>query len=178
MVWTAYDLIPPAVGLIGGGLSGFYSARAALKSWQRSRQDSAAKLAVELIRELTTELARASHFICWLTWKAKYDPAGFSNAHTEKYDDEMHKSLPKLLGHQAALATIDSKSAEKLDRPVDMICLLDAEVGAACVEMRAGHVEPLASLHDKVLENHFQLLAAFRDVSANVLGSQNNLVIR
>ena len=173
MSFNLVSLVPPLFGLVGGALAGFYSARAALRSWERSRQDLAAKQAVDLIRELGTELARAHHSMCWVTWKAKFDPDGLTMADIERYDSEMHASLPKFSGDFTALAGIDWRAAEKLSPTLTEIYALDARVGMACVEFRAGNAGPLAELHDEAVS--MKLLEHLKDMAADVLGNRTNV---
>jgi hypothetical protein len=160
------SLGPAIIGIFGGWLAGRYSARAALDSWRRSRKDSADTLAVQAIKDLATELARAAHYACWITWKAKYDPSRLQDADIERYDAEMHESLPKLLGAQAALASIDGRSADSTEKAVETLCSLDVSIGEACVKWRDGDKNALP----KTVRVETSTVRIIRNASAIVLG--------
>jgi hypothetical protein len=47
---------------------------AAIQAWSRARSDAAASLAVQAMKELATVLAQRAHNVCWIAWRAKFDP--------------------------------------------------------------------------------------------------------
>jgi hypothetical protein len=171
-------LIPSLVGIVGGWLAGRYSAQAALDSWRRSRKDVAASLSVQAIKDLATELARASHHACWITWKASCDPDRLSAEEIERYDADMHECLPKLLGAQAALAAIDGQSAAAIQAAVGEILALDARIGEACVSWRQNDRSSLANLHTDSVAAEGMIIDAIRGAAANVLGNESQLVTK
>jgi len=162
-------LLGAASGVVTGWYTGRRAARTALESWHRSRKDSADALAVQAIRELATELARGTHFACWVSWKAKYDPDRLQDSDIERYDAEMHDCLPKLLGAQAALATINASSSDAVGAAVTRVCQLDATIGEACVEWRNGNRLELPALHLETIEVHNEVSQLIRNTSSDVL---------
>jgi hypothetical protein len=171
-------LIPSLVGIAGGWLAGRTSALAALDSWRRSRKDVAATLSVQAIKELATELARAAHHACWITWKARCDPDHLSGQVIEQYDADMHECLPKLLGAQAALAAVDGRSATAIQESIESIFDLDARIGEACISWRKNERDSLANLHAESVNIERRIIQAIKGAAANVLGNENNLVTR
>jgi hypothetical protein len=178
MAWTAYDLIPPLFGLAGGALGGFYSARAAVKSWERARHDMAAKQAVELIQAAITELAGLSHSAMWLTWKATYDPGNLGREDFARYDAQSLERMPRLLGSIAALSSIDAVTAAHMLPFASDISMLDGRIGSAAVRAMNKDVAELAALYEPSVAAFQSLFTAMANLTAGVIGRKENVVLK
>ena len=165
---------PPVVGLLGGWLAGRYGAKAALESWRRSRQDMADKQTVDLIQQLSTDLAGLSHCAMWLTWKAKFNPASLKAADIARYEDDTYVKVPRLLGNLAALAAIDLDTANSLHPFVKEICVLDGKIALAAIAAPTENPKGLADLHDISKASYEELLTTLSCRAAHVLTKPGN----
>lgn len=143
--------------------------REALEAWSRARSDIAAKLAVDALRETVTALASAGHSQCWVTWKAQFDALSLSAADLDRYDEEMHGLLPKILGGQAALLSLNPVAAADLQEAVNEITRKDFDIGNACVRWREGHKQVLADEHAEAVQAYERAQEICRGVGSRLL---------
>jgi hypothetical protein len=122
-----------------------------LKAWERSRRSVVSDTAANMLRDTVIAISTASHAACWLTWKAKYAADELTPSDLVRYDELLHKELPKILGGQAAIATLCPVAAEKVAESVKIICAEDDQIGHACIAHRKGNKVALAERHDDAL---------------------------
>jgi hypothetical protein len=178
MSFSLVSLVPPLFGLAGGALAGFYSARAALRSWERSRHDMAAKQAVDLIQAVCTDLAGLMHAALWLTWKSRFEPNSFTEQDIEKYEVHSQEKMPRLMGSFAALAAVDAVTARSVRPFLDDIMELDGKVGLACVDAKQKDLSGLTDLYPETLDDYKTLFDLVGDLSARVIGKRENVVLK
>ena len=124
-------LIGASAGVGGAWLAGRRQARLEVEKWQRGLKDAFANDLRSAVKELTTELAKAAHSMCWLCWLAKRGPSRLTQDRIDQYDEEMHKLLPHIAGLHAVIAGMDQKVYNNLAPVVARVNELDAAIGAA-----------------------------------------------
>jgi len=97
-----------ALAVIGGALlNNQRQARLEREKWLRGLSDAFANDLRAAVKELATELAKASHSMCWLRWLARHGPSRLTQERIDQYDTEMHVLLPRITGLHAVIAGMD-----------------------------------------------------------------------
>jgi hypothetical protein len=154
-------LLPALIGLVAGAAGGVWAAwqgtRTFTAEWTRARQDVRVSTAVELIQNLSTDLAGLSHEMWWLTWRAKHDPGRVGASEIDDWEHLTHERLPGTLGMLAALRAFSPESCKKIEGVMDAIVRVISELSVAALSVRKpppGATEPheqLAKLHDTTI---------------------------
>lgn len=169
-------LLTMAAGVSSGGVAGYltarFKARQSLEDWRRGQTGVALKAAADLIQGLATNMAAATHSACWLTWRAAYDPGRLTHDDIDRYDYEIHELLPKIFGAVSALGTLSPSAARDLRPAVARITRLDAEIGQACVDHRAGNKSALAACHQQAIDVHNAVEASCVGVGAKLYAAE------
>ena len=158
-----------AAGGATGLLGGYLQSRAALMNWRRARSDAVHKLAADLIKDVATSIASAGHSACWLTWKAQAAPSAVTDADIQRYDDEMHELLPKILGGQAALSTLCRDAGERVKEAADLISVEDAKIGEACIAFKQGATAQLGLCHECALKAYQRSVELCSGMASDIL---------
>ncbi|WP_211765467.1 hypothetical protein [Kutzneria sp. CA-103260] len=124
---------------------------------ERSRRKEARLVAsTQAIREHAAvafaEIFVVQHAINWITWLAKHDPAAVDNTAIKAYDDEVHKSLPKVLGAMTIVASLDLSVYDKLLPVYEYIYRLDDRVAIALRGLTANREQAVRELQDCLTE--------------------------
>jgi hypothetical protein len=167
------DALAPVLGALIGALAGLSGAwitgrrQAALEheKWLRGISDAFAKDLRTTVKELTTELAKAVHSMCWLCWLAKYGPSRLTQERVRQYDEEMHIALPRIMGLHAVIAGMDGEVHFALAPLVNRAIALDAVIGEAGLSFEPGNPETaneLANHHGSslILEDELHRVVA------------------
>jgi hypothetical protein len=101
-----------------------------------ARADAVVKELAAAVQQLTISVASALHSMCWLTWLADTRPDQLTQARIDKYDDEQHINLPRILGFLGTTAALDLDLYQQLRVHVDEVFRLDAEIGRAGLEFK------------------------------------------
>lgn len=158
-------LIGALAGVAGGWLTGYRQAALEREKWLRGISDNFANELRSAVKELTTELAKAAHSMCWLCWLANKGPEQLTRERIFQYDQEMHGSLPRISGLHAVIAGMDQAVHVALAPLVSRAIKLDAAIGEAGLRFEAGRPEtvaPLAACHEgsQVLERELHHVVA------------------
>ncbi|MNJ39500.1 hypothetical protein D3C77_343750 [compost metagenome] len=161
-------LLSVLIGWLAGLLGGAQKAREEIARWRRSREDTISTEAVQLIKELATHLASASHSMCWLTWQAQYAPRQIDEERIAAYDQEMHDLQPKILGAYVALVAVSTAAAQKLEPTLYSLFALDARVGLAAVNTPDAPTA-LAAIYEDTLRHNNTMQEIFRGAASELL---------
>jgi xanthosine utilization system XapX-like protein len=131
------ELPPPVVAALialSGVMIGWLVTALIQRSMDKSkaataRADSLARETSASAQQLTINAATALHSMCWLTWLAEKRPGQFSQQHIDNYNEEMHKTLPKISAHLATVAALDMRLYDALNPLVEDIYALDEHLG-------------------------------------------------
>jgi hypothetical protein len=105
--------------------------------------------------------------MCWLTWLAAARPEQLTQARIDKYDEEQHATLPKILGYLSTTAALDSILYHMLSEHVDEVFRLDAEIGRAGLSFKedaGAAAKELAAYYVKMTELERQLPWSLGDI--------------
>lgn len=171
---SAETLLPALIGLVAGAVGGMWAAwqrtRTFTAEWTRARQDVRVSTAVELIRNLSTDLAWLSHEMWWLTWRATYDPGRVGAVEIDKWEHLTHERLPGTLGMLAALHAFSPKSSEPIEGVMDNILNLASKLSAAALPVRNPRPE-IKEPHSQLAGLHDETIGCIKQVRANVGGA-------
>lgn len=155
-------LIGALAGIGGGLLTGQRQARLEREKWLRGVHDAFANELRSTVKELTTDLASATHSMCWLCWLAKHGADRLTPLRLDAYDEEMHRLLPRIAGLHAMIAGMDREVHLRLRDLVDHVYKLDALIGQAALSFASGQpasATELAAHHDVSLKLEEELPA-------------------
>ncbi|MEK6286299.1 MAG: hypothetical protein AABO57_11200 [Acidobacteriota bacterium] len=142
-----------ALAVVGGALlNSQRQARLEREKWLRGLSDAFANDIRSAVKELATDLAKASHSMCWLCWLARYGPSRLTQKRIDQYDEEIHALLPRITGLHAVIAGMDQRVYADLARLVEQAIEMDAAIGDAGLRYVSGKPETAAELakyHDK-----------------------------
>jgi hypothetical protein len=93
------------------------------------RGDMLYKELLSRVQQLASDIGAAAHSMAWLTWVANEGRA--SKQMLDEYNKEMHSVLPKLVGGQAAVASLDREIAVVTQELREQAYKLDAQIGQA-----------------------------------------------
>jgi len=85
------------------------------------------------VQQFSINVSSALHSMCWLTWAAKMGADYVSQERIDKYDDELHATLPKIMGYLSTIAALDVSLFVGLQEQSSKIIGLDARIGEACL---------------------------------------------
>jgi len=139
-------LIGALAGVGGGWLAGWRQAHLEREKWLRGLSDAFANDLRSSVKELTTELAKAAHSMCWLCWLARHGPARLTQERVDQYDQEMHVLLPRITGLHAVIAGMDQKVHADLAPLVERAVALDAAIGDAGLSFVPGKPKTASEL--------------------------------
>lgn len=159
------------LGLAGGLLAGSQRTRAFAEDWARARQDKAANETVALIQTLATKLARVSHALWWLTWRAAKDEERVTGEVLDRFEWELHELIPEIVGLQAALRAMSPDAADEVDLAVDRLHLHCGAVSEASISARKGDRAALGEKFDDSAAFKTYLKDVMKGASGKVLSS-------
>ena len=171
-------LIGLVAGLLGGWQAGSQRARAFAEDWARARQDQAAKETVELIQTMATKLARVSHAMWWLTWRAAKDEARVTEEALDRFEYELHELIPEIVGAQAALRAMSPGAADEVDPAVDRLHMVCGAISEASVSARKGDRSALAERFVDALAFKIELKDVMKGASGKVLSNYRHPATR
>ena len=105
--------------------------------------------------------------MCWLTWLAATRQDQLTQARVDKYDDEQHATLPKILGYLSTTAALDSELYQMLRNRVDRVFRLDAKIGTAGLSFKddaSGAAQALAAYYVRMSKLERQLPRSLGDI--------------
>ena len=114
--------------------------------WSRGLSDAFANELRAAVKELATELAKASHSMCWLCWLASHGPSRLTQERIDQYDTEMHVLLPRITGLHAVIAGMDQRVHSDLAPLVQRVVEIDSAIGDAGLGFVAGKPETALEL--------------------------------
>lgn len=132
-----------------------------------ARADALARELAGAVQQLVINIASALHSMCWLTWLAAARPDQLTQSKIDKYDDEQHETLPRILAYLATTAALDMKLHDELRKTVDEVFDLDSEIGRAGLNFRddaAGTARTLATYYEKMRDLERNLPRSLGDV--------------
>src|SRR5262245_38210832 len=97
-------------GLAGGWLSGVRQSKIEHQKWVRANRDTIEKDARLALADLTKKLAAGVHAMCWLSWKAKFEPDKLSERDLSAYDTSMQSLFPDIVGSRVILAALSKET--------------------------------------------------------------------
>jgi hypothetical protein len=140
--------------VIGGLLTVLHQRRLEKDKALNARADALAKELAGAVQQLTISLASAVHSMCWLTWLAATRPDQLTQMKIDKYDDEQHVMLPKILGYLSTTAALDVKLYHTLRERVDEVFGLDAKIGEAGLSFKENPAASAAKLAAYFVESN------------------------
>jgi hypothetical protein len=169
------EVVVALLGIIGSALAAWFAARASWRleyqKWRRTRDDlHTADLRIGL-NQLILAISSAAHSMCWLTWLAQADATKMTRARIDKYDEEMHKLLPQLLGLQALVASLRPHTYRRFNPLIEAIFDADRRIGDASLSFVEGEprtVSSLASLHAASMDIEVRIPQTVRSVLAEI----------
>src|SRR5215510_3782864 len=87
-----YSVLGALIGAsagVGAWLTTRRQANLEREKWRRALSDAFANDLRSTVKELTTELAKAAHSMCWLCWLARHGPSRLTRGRFEQCDMEM-----------------------------------------------------------------------------------------
>lgn len=112
------------------------------------------------IQSCVAQIASATHSMCWLLWMITVDENRFTAQRVEKYDEEMHRLLPEIIGLIARIRAYDPDTAKRISKLSRKLEDLDARIGEACIEYlnaKDGWKNKLLELYGKTQEMYSKL---------------------
>lgn len=85
------------------------------------------------IQSCTSQIASATHSMCWLLWVITVDEDRFNGERIAKYDEEMHRLLPEIMGLKTRIRAYDASTTKKISELSRDLEDLDARIGEACI---------------------------------------------
>jgi hypothetical protein len=164
-------LVPATLAVLTGWVSGVLAAeqktREAVAAWHRSREDTAATLLVNLIKDLVAELATVSHNINWLVWRC----SGKELTSKEASDSAwfLQERLPKIMATHTALAAFRPEVADRVRSVVLQSRHLANVALEAATKYQDGDHDALARLQPLAAQFNEQILAEVRGLAGAVL---------
>jgi hypothetical protein len=156
---TTASLIGASIGALaglgGGWLNGWRQSKIEHQKWVRARYDTIEKDARLALADLTKKLAAGVHAICWLTWKAKYEPEKLSEADLSAYDTSMQTLFPDIVGSRVILAALSKETHDLVSPLVLQLYAFDVRVAEGAALFRrspADGIKVLATCHDDCLQ--------------------------
>jgi hypothetical protein len=134
---------------------------------EEARKNEIAKERRVAIAEFATKLSAGFQTMAWLTWKAKYEPKGFSNDDIIVYDAAMKALFPQIVGARVVVAAIAPESHAQLGQLAQDLYSRDGEVAKVCVRYKEAQDskkdisdarETIAELHKRITEQDQQLI--------------------
>jgi|APTNR8051073442_1049403.scaffolds.fasta_scaffold68376_1 hypothetical protein len=167
-----------AVALIGVASAAFVAWATAkltwrleLQKWRRARDDLHTGDLRAGLQQLILTISAATHSMCWLTWLASADPTKLTQERVNKYDAEMHRLLPKLLGYHALVASLRPQTYRRFDALIGSIFKADRDIGNASlkfIEGQSASAAALAALHPTSMKLESQIPQTVRAVLADI----------
>jgi hypothetical protein len=128
---------------------------------QETRKNEIARERRVAIAQFATKLSAGFHTMAWLTWKAKYEPKGFSKSDIITYDAEMKALFPQIVGARVVVAAIAPESQTQLGQFAKDLISLDSKVAQICVRYKEAKDSSkdahdargtIAELHEQILD--------------------------
>ena len=165
------------VGVVIGGLLTVWHQRQLEKDKaENARADALAKELAAAVQQLAISMASAVHSMLWLAWVAHARPDRLSQVRIDKYDDEQHVSLPKILGFLSTATALDTKIYAPLRKRVERIYGYDVAIAAAGLRFKddpVGAAKELGALRDELIEFEHELPLAIGDIVGERLRDPN-----
>jgi hypothetical protein len=152
--------------LIGGLLTVWHQRRLERDKASYVRSDTRAKETSAAAQQLAISMASAVHSACWLTWLAGTRPDALTQGRIDKYDEEQHATLPKVLGYLSTLSALDPGLYAALRPEADELFKIDAEIGEIGLEFSK---DPLDTAR-RLAEYHPRMLAMEREIPERLGG--------
>lgn len=143
LVGTAIGAV---AGIMGSALTARHQRQLERERMRSARMDELIKAERQALLELTQLLATGTQAIAWLAWAATAQSAELLREEIASYDARMRELLPKLLGSEAAAASLSDEAFERIDPLVRELISLDTEVGTAAAGFEANADEATRSL--------------------------------
>lgn len=132
-----------ASGLLVGFLTAYVQGRAFKRDWRRAREDMIASQAINLIREMATDLVRVAHAMWWLTWRAKNARDTVGDKQVDDFELEIRNLIPKIHGDHAALRASHPDAAKSLVVVLRRLDKLDLDFATSCIAFRTSNWDSL-----------------------------------
>lgn len=120
----AYALLGAALGAIAA-IAGTFVTQFFARSIERERVHSAR------FQQIATDFSAAAHALLWITWPAT--EGALTKAMIDKYHNEIHVLLPKIVGAHVAISAIDADLANLTAHLVDRVHDVDEKIARACL---------------------------------------------
>jgi len=144
----AYALLGAAVGALISIAAAYLTQRAQRKLEREklgeARQDAMLRELGRCFQTMATDFGSAAHSMCRLTWQASH--GNMTQEMIDKYNAEMHESLPKLVGGKTMIWALDPKLGDQLDEYIQLAYEVDEKIGMACLTFEKDSAAGLAEL--------------------------------
>jgi hypothetical protein len=144
----AYALLGAAVGALISIATAYLTQRGQRKlereKLREARQDAMLRELGRCFQTMATDFGSAAHSMCWLTWQASH--GNMTQEMIDKYNAEMHESLPKLVGGKTMIWALDPKLGDQLDEYIQLAYEVDEKIGMACLTFGKDSAAGLAEL--------------------------------